>query len=555
VLIVAVLIKKFACQAFSSSFALSPKYLYQTSWVLSFTHCPVVVDNPHPRDKEIPIMAQASIPSHPDSTQIAPVLEGKMGTVKLVLTVLALSAPLGAVAGVVPIVIGTGNGVGAPSTYLLVGVIMLLFAVGFTTLARHLPSSGAFYSFISVGLSRPLGLGSAFIAMLGYLALLLGAYGFLGISLNNLLVERLGLMSLPWWTWSLVALGAVTVLGHFNVELSGRVLSVLMVLEVAIVLCLDIPAIATGGAEGITFEPFTFSAFTSGSLGLALLFAVANFLGFESTALYRREVRNPSKTVPRATYLSVILIAVFYTMSSWALVIAFGSSTVVSVATSDPTTMFSTALGLYTGPLMQDIFGVLLITSVFASLLATHNPIARYLYSLARDTILPRQLGMANPKHGSPSVASMTTSIVALVSALPFVVANLDVVSFFSWMFGIGAYALLILMALTCLTVVVYFRRNQSAEPFWNVVAAPTLGFLGLGGLLVVVSQNFALLIGGSAELALLFQGITWGVGLLGVIVALYWRRSDPARYGEIGGTGEEVLLANPMPASESPAC
>ncbi|MFP3458104.1 APC family permease, partial [Psychrobacter sp. SIMBA_152] len=59
---------------------------------------------------------------------------------------------------------------------------------------------------------------------------------------------------------------------------------------------------------------------TDPSLGLALLFAVGNFFGFEATVVYREEVRNPNTTIPRATYLAVVGIGLFYALAAWAYV-------------------------------------------------------------------------------------------------------------------------------------------------------------------------------------------------------------------------------------------
>ncbi len=480
--------------------------------------------------------------------QQGPRLQGNMGTIKLILTVLAVAAPLGAVAGVVPVVIASGNGVGAPGTYLVVGTILLLFAVGFTTMSRHLRRHGAFYAYITAGLGRPLGLGASFIALFGYMTLMLGAYGLLGVSIDSLLVALFGLPSVPWFVYSLLAWIAITVLGHFNIEVSGRVLAVLMVLEVLTVMALNIPVLFQGGPEGWQTESFTLPAFTSGSLALGILFAAATFLGFEATAIYRSEVRDPDRTVPRATYLSVTLIAIFYILSSWALVTAFGPSQAVEVAQADPSAMFGLALENYLGAIARDIMTVLLVTSVFASVLSAHNPIARYIFSLSRDGVLPAFLCKVNEKHHSPSASSFLTSAIALVVSLPFILVGMDVVSFYSWMFGIGTFALLILMTLTCLSIIAFFRRLKTGERLWNTLIAPILGLIGLLVMLVIVSDGFPLLIGGSVGLALFFQLLTYGLGALGVVLALVWRRTRPAVYQRIGGQDDD-----PAPKAEAP--
>ncbi|MGY4708468.1 APC family permease [Mycolicibacterium sp. CBM1] len=463
-----------------------------------------------------------------------------MGTVKLILTVLALAAPLGAIGGLAPVIIANGNGPGTPLTFGVIGVVMLLFAVGFTTMTRHSRLAGAFYAYITVGLGRPLGLGAAFIAMFGYFTLMVGAYAMFGQFADGLVSGLFGGPTLPWWVYTLGCWVVITALANFNVELSGRVLAVLMVLEVVIVMCLNIPVLISGGPEGRSLEPFTLGAFTSGAPATGILLASACFLGFEATAIYRAEVKDPDRTVPRATYLAVTLIALFYILSSWALINAVGPSQAVSVAQQTTATMFFDQLGAYAGVVAKDIAQILVVTSVFASVLSSHNPIARYAFSLGKDGVFPEFFGQAHPKHASPARASLVTSLVALGLTVPFVLAKVDVVSFYSWMFGLGAYALLILMAVTSLAVIVYFRRHRSEERLINTTVAPVLGIVGLLAMLTLISANFEVLIGGSKPVGIALQMFTIGLGVLGIVLALIWRRSRPEVYQRIGGQASE---------------
>ena len=67
-------------------------------------------------------------------------------------------SPLTGQLGNVPIAVGIGNGIGAPAGF-WIGIVMLaLFSVGYVKMMRSVPSSGGFYSFISHGLGRPLGM-------------------------------------------------------------------------------------------------------------------------------------------------------------------------------------------------------------------------------------------------------------------------------------------------------------------------------------------------------------------------------------------------------------
>ena len=62
------------------------------------------------------------------------------------------------------------------------------------------------------------------------------------------------------------------------------------------------------GTSGLSLEPLTPHALVSRSLPIALPFCFASFVGFEATAIYSEEAKDPKRTVPRATFLAVIVI-------------------------------------------------------------------------------------------------------------------------------------------------------------------------------------------------------------------------------------------------------
>ncbi|BCW45065.1 hypothetical protein StoSoilB5_22490 [Arthrobacter sp. StoSoilB5] len=95
------------------------------------------------------------------------------------------------------------NQLGAPTAYLAAGALILVFAVGFTSMGRHLPNPGAFYACITAGLGKPLGLGASFLAVVSYFFILVGGYAFGGISLEALVTDVLGGPEVPWWAYTL----------------------------------------------------------------------------------------------------------------------------------------------------------------------------------------------------------------------------------------------------------------------------------------------------------------------------------------------------------------
>ena len=88
----------------------------------------------------------------------------------------------------------------------------------------------------------------------------------------------------------------------------------------------------------------------------------------------------------------------------------------------------------------------------------------------------------------------------ALVLVAAFALVGLDpVTQVFAWMAGTATLGVLALMALTCLAVLVFFRRERVDTRPWQTLVAPALGLAGLAVFLWLTISNFPLLIGGSA--------------------------------------------------------
>lgn len=464
-------------------------------------------------------------------------LSGRLGVGAIVFMVVAAAAPLTVVAGTVPIGIAAGNGAAFPASYVVCTAVLLFFAVGFTTMARHVDAGGAFSTYVARGLGRPAGVGSAFLALVSYAAVQLAVYGFIGSAIDLLVTDHGG-PDLPWGVWSVITMVVVALLGYRHIELSGRVLGVLLVAEVAIVMLLNVVVIARGGGdEGFASTTFDPSAFASGAPGIALIFAVAGYIGFEATAIFRNEARDPDRTIPRATYAALLLIGGFYALSAWALVSWWGDAGAVARAAADPGTMVGETATTVLGSFGGDVVEVLLVTSVFAAILAFHNVISRYLHTLgdpaSEVSVLPAALGRAHDRHASPHVASLTTSIIGAVLLAGCLAFQLDpVLEVFTWFAAVSVVGLIALMFLTSIAVVAYFRRHTGLASTWQGVVAPGVAICGLAAFGWMTVDNLTLLVGGSTTVATCFQVLLVGAFAAGFALALAVRRrvgAEPA--------------------------
>ncbi|WP_255424320.1 APC family permease [Pengzhenrongella frigida] len=447
-------------------------------------------------------------------------LTGKLGTTSIVFMVVAAAAPLTVIGGAAPLGMLLGNGVGFPALYAISGVILLLFAVGLAAMTRVVPRPGAFFTYIGYGLGNRMGLAAAFLALLTYTTIQVSVYGYLGYILE-LTFTGLGAPSIPWWIWSLTMVAAVGVLGYRHIDVSSKVLGVLLLGEIGIVLLLVLVVVVTGGADGLSFTSFEPAQVTSGSPAIGLMFAIAAFIGFEATAIFRDEARDPEKTIPRATYAAVIGVGLFYTVASWGLIMAWGPDKIMAAVAEDPGGLILRTTERYLGSSGEVVVNVLLITSMFACVLSFHNVLARYQHSMAGVGALPSGLGRVHHSHLSPHTSSFAQTITGGVLVLLSGVLGLDpVLEVFTWFSGVATLAIAVLMAVTSIAVIVWFSRSTAPRSIWRTVVAPSLGLVGLVVAALAIGANFPMLVG-DVDAAGVPRWGALSLGLVGLVLIL----------------------------------
>jgi len=400
-------------------------------------------------------------------------------------------------------------------------------------MSKYVRNAGAFYSYIQAGLGRPVGSGAATLLLVSSVVLLVGVNAYVGVALDNVIAHYTGFSS-PWWIWAIVSLAIVAFLGYRNVELSSRVLAVALIVETLAVVVLDVGIIAQGGKSGLNLDSFAPAQWTSGQAGLGLMFAFLAFIGFEAAAVYRKEAKDPERTIPRATYGAVITITVIYAVSAWAVAVGTGTGNAVQAATKDPENFVLDLATTYVSPILQDVMQVLVVTSLFACVLSFHNVVTRYSFTLGDKGLLPAALGQVSAKHRSPARASFATSIVSVVVTVIVALIQLDpVVQIYSWFTGAATLGIIAMMALTSLAIIVFFRRRGGDRRLWSTLIAPVLGFIGLAIVLGMILANYPDFTG-SVQSAVIIAVLLVVIFILGMIRAFALRRQRPDKYAQL---------------------
>ncbi|GIJ34472.1 APC family permease [Micromonospora sediminimaris] len=474
--------------------------------------------------------------SKPDTVS-AVLARGRLGIPSVVFFVIAAAAPLTVVAGGATTGYAVTGVTGIPVAYLLVAAVLALFAVGYVAMSRRIVNAGAFYTYITRGLGRPAGVGAAMVALLAYNAMQIGLYGGAGAVTAAFLNDRYG-WQLTWWICALAVWAIVTALGVARIDLNGRVLAVVLIAECVVALTFDAIMLTHPANGTVSFDTLAPTHLVAAGIGAALVTAITGFVGFEGTVVFSEETKDPRRTIARATYIAVAVTGLLYGLSAWAMSVATGPDRIVDAARTDGTDLIFNLVSPYLSQSVITVARVLFITSLFAALLSFHHTVARYLFALGRERVLPAVLGRTSRRTGAPKTGSLAQSVLAFAVLVGYALAGADpIVHLFFWITVTGGLGVLILMTLTSAAVIGFFARTSHGEGAWRSVIAPGIASVALGGILTVTLREFATLLGVApgSPLRWAFPAAYAAAALLGIAWALILRTTNPDVYAAIG--------------------
>jgi amino acid transporter len=462
--------------------------------------------------------------------------KNRLGVPSVVFFGVAGAAPLTVIIGAISAIYAIVGNTAVPVVYLVVAAILSVFTVGFVAMSRHIVNSGAFYSYISHGLGRVVGVGAAFVALPAYSLMQIGLFGLFGSAASGILAE-LGL-TVSWYGCAIAAWLLVAVLGLLWVDLSGKVLAILLVAEISVVLIYDLVMVANPASGTISFATLSPAPLVTPEVGSMLVLAIAGFVGFEATVVLSEEAKDPRRTIARATHWAVLLAGLLCGLSAWAMSVSTGPDRIVAIAKQHKTDLVFALVSPHVPVVLVDIGYVLFMTSVFAALLAFHAAVARYQFALGREGVLPAAWGRTHPRTGAPLLGSITQSLLALAVLSAYAAAGAEpLVYVFAWLTTIGGLGVLILMWAASAAVIAFFVRHPRRENAWRARIAPFFAFVLLTVVLTATVIGFGelLQVAHDSPFQWLVPAAYGGVALIGFGWALVMRAARPEAYAAIG--------------------
>ena len=500
---------------------------------------------------------------------------GSVGLIGVLFMAVANAAPITAMSFNVPIAIGYGNGLGAPAGYLFATIVLTFFTVGYVAMAKHITTTGAFMGFISHGLGQITGMASGLLATVAYVIFegsLVGGFAYFAADAIHSSFD----VTINWMWFAILGTILIGVLTYFSITLAAAVLSVTLVSEVVLLMALGISVLVKGGGpDGMlfnesvpivpAFKNLDAHAFgTSAAAGIAaigIFFAFWSWVGYETTAVYGEESKDPKVIVPRATLIAVVGLGLFYTFMSWMVIAGQGRKAAVDYSISaNPVDLWLTLVNANLGGVALALYKILLVVGSFACAMAFHNAASRYIFAIGREApwaSVRRTVGGTHPVHRSPAVASgIQTGITLLLMILFFLFTAVKVpdasgaltdspalvpyVNAYGLLALIGTAMILIVQTICSAAVVWYYWvKKVHTGNVVSTLVAPVIGGAGMIYALLLLWQNreFAAGLGAGSKVFTwmpYYVVLTLGVGLG---YALWVRAKHPDIYNEIGRT------------------
>ena len=307
-------------------------------------------------------------------------------------------------------------GVTAPLAYLLAFVIILTLGVSLMQLARHLPSAGGYYTYISRTVHPRAGFLTAWLYFLYDPTSTAINLAFMGFFFESTMRVEYG-VRFPWWLFFLIATVLITTLVYRGIALSTGVMAFLATAEILIVVALCGFGLARPGPGGLNVESYLPARAPSvNGLYLAVVFSIFLFTGFDAVAPLAEESEDPRRNLPRAIMASILLTGLFFVFCSWAALAGWGTANIGGFVRSAENPCFVLARKLW-GKAWVLVF-IAVLNSVVAVSIACTNAATRVFFAMGRSGALPRVLGQVHPKYRTPSNAIWLQTLITLAVGL-----------------------------------------------------------------------------------------------------------------------------------------
>ena len=361
-----------------------------------------------------------------------------------------------------------------PLAFVLAFATIGCVAFAFVTFARVYASPASVGAFNARGLGPFAGRLSGWALLLVYILFTAGSAAEFGAFAAA--ASAYAGASIGWVPLALVCLAVAAYVGTRPARTSSRAMLVVEGISVAAVVALCVTIVVRGGAHGNALTTFLPRGASPAGIGLATVFALLSFAGFEGAAVLGAESRDPTRTIPRALVASVALAGILYVFVAYAQTIGFGADAAGSAAFAASASPLGDLAARYANASVAALVMAGAAISAFAATLAAATGATRLVFSIANDTILPEPLARVDASSGTPVVAYLTVIAIGTAIVTGFALARASGTDAFAACGTIGVLALLLIYGSVQIAALRLFAGRWSlAQRLVPVIALASL--------------------------------------------------------------------------------
>ncbi len=390
------------------------------------------------------------------------------------------------------VLIGIAAGVAGPAiiiTFVLNGLVALFTAMSYAELGSCYHDAGGGYLWVKEGLPRWNGFISGWMGWFAH-AVACSLYA-LGFGAYFELVFKEFSINIPQWGFfsaqKLLAAAAAIIFAYVNfrgASETGKIGNLVTITKIVIL------AIFIGfGAELMlrkpdwtaTFSPFMPSGWSGIFKAMGLTFIA--FQGFEVIAQSSEEIKNPKKNIPRAVFISLLIVVPIYLLVA---VTAIGSvhpgnmSPWAYLAEKKEIALVDVARNFFSGGGIMLLFGGLI--STMSALNATIFSSSRVAFAMGRDRNFPTFFSKVHSKNFTPHWGILVSLVIIIIMAVSLPIE--DVASAADIMF-------LLLFLQVNIAMIRLRKKRPDLDRGFFVPFYPWLSIVGIAMLLFIAIYMF----------------------------------------------------------------
>ena len=347
--------------------------------------------------------------------------------------------------------------------YLVTLAAMVFTARSYARMAAAYPVAGSAYTYSQRSFGAPIGFLAGWSLLLDYLFLPMLNYLVIGIYLNA------AIPAIPPWLIVVVTIAIVTVLNIVGIVSVARANFLIIALQAVFIVVFIVLVLVTLSGSGTVdlLAPLAgddsapgFSPVLAGAAILCL-----SFLGFDAVSTLSEEAKDPTRSVPRAIMIATLVSGLIFIALSYLGQLVFPSNEFADVDAGALDVM--TTAG---GKFLETFFTAAYVAGALGSAITSQASVARILYAMGRDGILPRPIfGHVSPRFSTPVYAILVVSVVSLLAVVIDLATLASVVSF-------GA---LVAFSAVNLSVIKHYFVDRAERSGWGVFNNLILPFIG----------------------------------------------------------------------------